>query len=298
MTAGAIVWRWYGTPKVELTLGLVALVALAWVGSARASCPVTLDGDPDVAAQITAELAQFSDDSSPCVALRVACTVNDGGVTIDLRDELGGAAVRTFESAGGAAAFVISWSRRPMLARASALASVATAPIAPASERWPSQPWHGELALSAVYASGGRSTWGLASLSLIRKLAWFRAGLALRLLFSDGSPWSDDAELTVGAAEQLTRDTGVRIELVAARSLVKLVKQTEDDYRHDWGQAAIRAGARATFTWRLITAVTVELSGSYDAVRNELDYLGQAHLFGSGETRGFAHFDLGVRWVM
>jgi len=288
-------------------LRIVALVGLA-LGHARAqaACPVRIDGDPDVAAQITAELAQFPDDSSPCVALHVTCTASAGGLTIDLSDELGGAAIRTFESAGGAAAFMISWSRRPMSASglgvtaapSAVLAATPAAPVGLPWTRWTSQPWHGELAASAVLSSGDSGIWQLMTASLLRQIAWFRFGAALRMITSVSQGWTSHVEVTVGATQHLSPELGVRLELVGSRSLFQL---RDDSYQGIfWNVMAVRAGARATLAWSIWPALAIELSGGYEGVRAVKGDYGtdEERLFGSGILRGFGHVNLGLRWTI
>jgi len=69
--------------------------------AARAGCPVTLDGDPALVDQLRIEVAAFSDDGTPCVALSARCWRNGDQLEVAVQDATGRSAQRTFELTGG-----------------------------------------------------------------------------------------------------------------------------------------------------------------------------------------------------
>jgi len=93
---------------------LIAVVLCSAPSAARASCAIDLEGDPDVIARIHAPLLAFGDDSVTCVDVRVLCSRDVDDIVLDLRDQLGRSVQRRFLTPDGAAAFLISWSRRPL----------------------------------------------------------------------------------------------------------------------------------------------------------------------------------------
>jgi hypothetical protein len=93
---------------------LIAVVLCSAPSAARASCAIDLEGDPDVIARIHDPLLAFGDDSMACVDVRVLCSRDVDDIVLDLRDQLGRSVQRRFLTPEGAAAFLISWSRRPL----------------------------------------------------------------------------------------------------------------------------------------------------------------------------------------
>ena len=93
---------------------LIAVVLCSAPSAARASCAIDLEGDPDVIARIHDPLLAFGDDSVTCVDVRVLCSRDVDDIVLDLRDQLGRSVQRRFLTPDGAAAFLISWSRRPL----------------------------------------------------------------------------------------------------------------------------------------------------------------------------------------
>src|SRR5262245_40602300 len=95
------------THHVMTTLQLLSSLACvaAIAHRADASCEVTLDGDPAAVASIQIELSGFPPAAATdCVVVVASVRAEDGGVEIELRDELGRTAVRMFASSAGAAA--------------------------------------------------------------------------------------------------------------------------------------------------------------------------------------------------
>ena len=93
------------------------MIAVALCGApsvAHASCAIDLEGDPDVIARIHDPLLAFGDDAVACVDVRVLCSRDVDDIVVDLRDQLGRSVQRRFVTPEGAAAFLISWSRRPL----------------------------------------------------------------------------------------------------------------------------------------------------------------------------------------
>jgi hypothetical protein len=93
---------------------LIAVVLCSAPSAAHASCTIDLEGDPDVIARIHDPLLAFGDDSVACVDVRVLCSRDVDDIVLDLRDQLGRSVQRRFLTPDGAAAFLISWSRRPL----------------------------------------------------------------------------------------------------------------------------------------------------------------------------------------
>jgi len=91
-------------------------VALSWclARAASASCEVALDGDPEIVEDVQAALFTFGRDDVPCVVVRALCSRDANDLVIDLQDQLGRSVQRRFRTPVGAAAFLISWSRRPL----------------------------------------------------------------------------------------------------------------------------------------------------------------------------------------
>lgn len=138
-----------------------ALAIIAIVAARADACPIELAGDPAATNAIAGELAAFGNDAGPCLALEVQCRIVDGAIAIDLRDELDGRATRTFESPAGAAAFLISWSRRPLAVGERAVAPQAPPPTPPTATPPTATPprdttWRNELALAGILTTTNR----------------------------------------------------------------------------------------------------------------------------------------------
>ncbi len=109
----------------------ILTLSLCPTRTAHASCAMAIDGDPDAVTDIEAALYSFGQDEVPCVAVRVLCSRDADQFVVDLHDQLGRAVQRRFSTAAGAAAFVISWSRRPLPQDGTQLTQLAPAAPAP-----------------------------------------------------------------------------------------------------------------------------------------------------------------------
>jgi hypothetical protein len=297
-----------GTMHKRCTGWVALAVLLASAPRTEAGCPIALEGEAPVVEQLRRELSSFEDDGTACVAVWVTCHQDGDHIAIDLRDDLRRSTQRSFTSAAGAAAFIVSWTQRPLQARAvvirpparGVLAGTADAPTArvtPPSKspnRWPSQPWHGELSGAYVRASGTVEDYGLLAASLLRRIAWFRLGVSIRLISDDQGLENDEAELTFGASEQLSEHLALRIELAGGRTMWRASTSPTSS----WGQNALRGSARVMFTWEATPSLGLEIGGGIDTLRAMLDDAGLLHNLGSGSFRGFAHVDLGMRWAL
>jgi hypothetical protein len=106
---------------------LVVVASSDTAGAAPDQCPISIDGDA-VAARVRDELLGFAGPGGEhCMPLTVACTQEQEQVVVDFTDEFGRHVERRFDSPAGAAAFLISWSRRPVLAEFAAPQRPATA---------------------------------------------------------------------------------------------------------------------------------------------------------------------------
>jgi hypothetical protein len=120
---------------VELRASLLPIAALL-CGSpsvARASCAIDLEGDPDVIARVHDPLVAFGDDSVTCVDVEVLCSRDADEIVLDLRDALGRSVQRRFRTPEGAAAFLVSWSRRPLPQAGTPLEQAAPPPPDPSA---------------------------------------------------------------------------------------------------------------------------------------------------------------------
>ena len=131
-------------------------LALCWCAArtAHASCAMAIDGDPDAVTDIEAALYSFGQDEVPCVAVRVLCSRDANQFVVDLHDQLGRSVQRRFLTAAGAAAFVISWSRRPLPQDGTGLTLLAPpAPAAPPTLARPLAPPPPDVPRSARVAA-------------------------------------------------------------------------------------------------------------------------------------------------
>jgi hypothetical protein len=282
----------------------VALAALCGTARAERTCAIEIDGDAALAAQVRAELQLFADDDTPCVAIRVACRDAGEQLVIELRDELGRSSQQTFTSPGGVAAFIVSWSRRPLLRTAvppvatSAATSVSapaltapslTAPIA--ATRPDDAGWRAELGLMYVQASGRDSTWGVLAASLVRRIGIWRYGGAVRALTGGYLGYvTSDGELTFGV-ERHREGFDVRAELIGGRSLVQF--SSDADFT-DYGSIGPHVGVRGTMAWWVDRSIAIEVSVGYDLARQRDPF----DEYGREPIVPHNHFGAGVRWAL
>jgi hypothetical protein len=279
----------------------MAVMTCCAVERAQASCAITLEGDTEVVERVRRELGIFADDGSSCLALWVQCRSNGSQLEIDLHDELGRSSLHLFASAAGAAAFIISWSRRPLLPRPASIDRLAppgtttSRPAAASTPLWQDQPWHPELALGYVVASGPLHNWGTVTASLTRRSGLLGYGVAVRGIIGGvtGSA-SGDAEVMVGAGDALSERFTARCELVIGSTLAA------DATIHDlgYGTRGIRGTLRGMIGWPITASLVLEAGLGYDLVRRVDESSPTVSLSNNRDLfAGFAHLDLGIRWV-
>jgi hypothetical protein len=116
-------------PAALVAAGVLAAASPRPAAAAPGACAIAVDGDA-TAAQIRQELLSFpAAGDDPCIPLRVTCARQEQQVVINFTDELGRYVERRFDSPAGAAAFLISWSRRP-------IGEARPAASAPSAARW------------------------------------------------------------------------------------------------------------------------------------------------------------------
>jgi hypothetical protein len=272
----------------------VAVVLCGATATARASCPVALDGDAAVVEQVRAELVAFSDDGTPCVALSARCWRSGDQLAVHVSDALGRTAERTVASPGGAAAFIVSWSLRPTDAPGVRPAVVASRPaLDPTSDGLRDRTWHPEVALGYLASSGPDRSWGTISASVIRRMHHLRFGGGLHALAGNRTNTADiDVEIAFGAVWDLAAQWSIRAELSGTRTLLTLSQRSPilDGY----GAVGMRGGGRAVLGWQIDGPLGIEIGLGYDAVRA----IGPSDTgFGPGPWIGYSRLDLGIRWV-
>jgi hypothetical protein len=96
---------------------IAAVIGVGAAVPARASCPVTLNGDPDTVVRVAHALSAFGSDDAACVSLHATCSADpdhQGGIVLEVQDAFGRSTTRTVASIDGAVALLVSWSRRPL----------------------------------------------------------------------------------------------------------------------------------------------------------------------------------------
>jgi hypothetical protein len=261
--------------------------------AARAGCPVTLDGDPALVDQLRIEVASFSDDGTPCVALSARCWRNGDQLEVAVRDATGRSAQRTFASTGGAAAFIVAWSLHPATdAAAPERPALSTVTVGAAS---PGRSWHPEVAFSYLDASGSDHGWVTLAASLDRRVDHLRFGGGLRGLTGNNTNVANlDVEVRAGAIVDLPARWSVRAELTGAKTLAaqQFINPTS---QQRYGAAGWRGGVRALLAWQLEGPLGLEIGAGYDWLR-AVDTKDMSS-FGQGNAMGFWRLEIGVRWV-
>jgi hypothetical protein len=269
---------------------------------------VKLEGDPSIIAPIRIELGGYGDPVAPCIAVQVTCHGNGTEVQIELRDELGRTSQRWFASPSGAAAFIVSWSQRPLsggppgMALAPAPSTTITAapgmsPPQPAPSR--DRPWHPELELSYVNASDIVEGWVVASAAVMRQTAFFRYGVALRGITDakERNYRALEGDLALGVTSQLAPRWSLGLDLLAGGTLGIDGGQLEGDY----GANGPRVAVRASLGLHILSALELQLALGYDLMRRNVlvsgSFPSQNAVFAE-HTIGFAHVDAGIRWSM
>ena len=293
------------------------VVIAATAGRARASCAITLDGDAGAVAQVGAELEAFPDDSAPCLALWAQCRRTGDQLEIDLHDELGRSSFHLFASPAGAAAFLVSWSRRPLsgetaasppLAPPGAIAARAPAAVPPAPSR--ARPWHLELGASYARISRSginasqslpdgtsvavapRSTWMTISAALVRRSELVRYGAALRAISSNLRDPTAEADAIVGVALPVSDQVSVLGDLAAGATFNF---GSARDYDYDYDAVGLRARLRGALGWQLVRSLQLEVGVAYDLVR-QIGSIPPTTL--GGTTILFGQLELGLRWIL
>lgn len=285
---------------------VIALLAARAV-PARA-CPIELAGDPVATAAIGRELARFGGDAGPCLALVVQCRLADGALTLELRDELDGRATRTFESPAGAAAFLVSWSRRPLAAtREHQVAPPPPSPSPPSlSAPAPHPGWRNEVALAGILAPTNYA--GAVQVLRARTVAERQLGFGARALLAeqrDDVVDADGHEHTAGTTYvglQVLALYGFDYAPVARGRLHGHVEAGASFVTHLEQSQVILAGLGPHAGVQLGAALQVS-----DALELELgigvDLLLQRTLdlaenpFGPSNVYGFGHLHALLRWL-
>jgi hypothetical protein len=287
-------------------LPLLAVAAAALCATphrAEAGCAITLDGDAEVVDRVRAELRRFGDGEPPCVALWVQCRQNGNQLEVDLRDELGRSSLHLFASAAGAAAFLVSWSRRPLPERGPSAPAASAPPglIAPRSP--PSEVaapdsqdgvWHPEISLDYIAATGTRHQWGTLTVAVMKSSGIWRYGGDVRGL--TGTIFGNailEPEIAFGVRSALRPRVTASAELVAGDAVVVKGDLPIDapDYVPDYGLGGIRAGLRAGVFWQVLAPLGVgplgvEVRWGYDVLRAP-----------RGGLADVSHVALGLRWL-
>jgi hypothetical protein len=252
------------------TLGMVMATLCALAVRAQADCPITLDGDAEVIDRVRAELGRFADGSAPCVALWVQCRQNGTELEIDLHDELGRSSLHLFMSASGAAAFLISWSRRPLPEHGpDAPPGLVEPRLPPSPAAMPSQDlgWHPEFSLAYVGASGSHTPWGTITAAAMKDARIWRYGGGGRVITGDIG-----AVLTIGVEAALGVQTALMPRVTAAAELFAgdgvVVRNNSVGGETNYGDAGLRGGIRARIVWRFTDSLGFELHWGYDVVQS------------------------------
>lgn len=305
---------WHGDASagdvMSRPLFVLALLALgARRAEATPRCPIELRGDPEVAAQIVAELDAFPDDGSPCVALAIACSARDGALVLALQDAIGGEAQRTFASAAGAAAFLISWSRRPVIvdntdsAPATAVVATSAAPSAA-----PAAGWRVELGLGMAIT--GHNETSALQVVVARDATDHKLGLGARALTGwvrdeinfngvDGlyyeRPIDVGGQLFATYGYQRSPAPHVRFHLDFEAGGSILVQDTPENSLQLNG-IGLYGGARVGLG---VHAYAMELyAGAGVDALYQLPVKIERSPFGLGTVYGYPHFDVALRWTL
>jgi hypothetical protein len=285
-----------GLPLVA-PLAVAAVVLCGLAGHAEASCPIALDGDAAAVDGVRAELHRFGDGEPPCVALWVQCRQNGNQLEVDLRDELGRSSLHLFASAAGAAAFLVSWSRRPLPARGPAATDASAPPGLVAPRSPPGEvatpdaqdgAWHPEISLDYVAGTGLRRQWGTLTVAVMKSSGIWRYGGDVRGLTSTlVSNAIVEPELAFGVHHALTPQVAASGEVVAGDLVVVRGDEIDaPDSVADHGIGGVRAGLRAGVLWQVLAPLGVEVRWGYDIVRSP-----------HGGLADVSHVALGLRWL-
>jgi len=272
---------------------VIAICALA--GRAGASCAISLEGDAALIEQLRAELAIFGEDDAPCLTLWIQVQQTSDHVEIDLHDDLGRSTMRLFSSPGGAAAFIISWSRRPLIAVATADPPPPARPAAPPGLVAappglvaPSRDSAFAIELSVGYrsAAGSHPHWAVSDVSVLWQSSIWRYGGTLHVITGPaGGHVATEAAIRFGSGGTLASGIVLRGELVAANTLVGRFGDHAGNV--DYAATGARIGPHAAALWPIARRFSVELGGGYDFVR-----------LADATSWGFRYIDVGMRWTL
>jgi hypothetical protein len=283
-------------------LGLApALVMALCAGRADASCAIAFEGDPSVVERVRAELGSFSDDGSACVALWVQCQQNGDQLQIDLHDELGRSALHLFSSAVGAAAFLVSWSRRPVGAEPGAPPGTSAAierqapgdtaprPLAAPTPPTDAEGWRAELDLDYLATSDSHGNWGELAAAMINRAGLWRYGAEISAIA--GKPpnaFAAGIATTLGVAVPLSPRVTASGDAVAG----EIVVGNHSGYDGDYAASGPRVGIRARMTWQMTAPIGLAVSWGYDLAWLAIPSPSTGNTF-----RGLSHLAFGVQWV-
>lgn len=283
----------------------VACAIASLARPARASCALALDGDAPTVAAIRAALAGFAGDDAGCIALRAEAERDGAEIRLEISDELGRTARRRFLGPAGAAAFLISWSQRPLWF-AGLTAPGVTAPVMPAPR--PPVPdaaaWSGEFHLAYIRAFDSERYWVTSMAALIRRRGIWRYGGDVRTTVSpllpsddfgiDGTIWLGlEAEGTFGAAWAASDRLQLRGEVAAGGAYLGIVRSNKLDQTIP----GVRGGVRGTLALRLVRDLWLEFVPAWDAIY-QIGDVPLSRPFGNFRLYQQVHFDFGLAWIL
>jgi hypothetical protein len=291
-------------------LGLSLAMALC-ARDARAGCAIALEGDAAVVERVRSELRGFDDDAAACVALWVQCRQNGDQLEIDVHDELGRSALHLFASADGAAAFLVSWSRRPVdagprgrpstaagpggvpSATPDAIARYAPGDAAPRSEPAPAgrDGWHAEFGLDYLATSALHIHWGAATAALMMHTGIWRYGAGVVGMTGGRlGNFAAGAEARFGVEFPLSQRVSATAGVVGGEMIVG----GDDAGRGvpaDYSSGTLRSGLRAGVLWQITAPVALAVRWGSDLV-----WLAAQPPTGTMLVN-VSHLAVGMRWV-
>jgi hypothetical protein len=237
----------------------------------------------------------------------VVCTSEAGKIALDLEDPLGGAAHRWFSSLEGAAAFLVSWSRRPLPQDGTDLERIASpGATSPTGAAAGDDRWRGEFRLAYSGGPFVRGWWGAAEGAAVRHHGIWRYGAATRvmsssvtqLFFSDGQDVDVLLGLEVEAVAGVEWRSGrfmLRNEVAAGGAY--LTAHSQQGALH-FQTAGPRAGVRASLGLELAPTLWLDLSGGWDVLQQAIgDRSGLDHVLDSDPIIDQMHLEIGLLWA-
>jgi len=274
-------------------LAVAAAALCAMTRRADAGCPIALDGDAEVVDRVRAELGSFGDGGPPCVAVWVQCRRNGMELEIDLRDELGRSSLHLFASADGAAAFLVSWSRRPLVdldaptppGRVVAPGLVAPPPTPVAAPLAHDESWHPEISLDYLAATGVSNQFGVATALVMKRSQIWRYGAGVSAFSGTVLGYLTlEAEALFGVQTDLGSRVTASAELIVGDAVI--ARGGENAFGVDYGTDGARAGVRGGVLWQVFDPIGVELAWGYDVLAAPI-----------GGLVRMSHIALGLRWL-